>query len=246
MTESLIIARGKLENKVEQLDRSNEALDRFAYIVSHDLKAPLNAITSLAEFLKSDYEHRLDEEGKHILGMIEQKVYHMHELINGVLEYSRVSAGKVLIEQIDLNDILNQVIENVAPSDHIQIRVVNKLPVLNFERTMILQIFQNLVSNAVKYMDKSMGKIEVGSIMENDSIKFFVSDNGPGIPAKYFEKIFEIFNKIHQNTKADSTGVGLAIVKKIVEQKGGRIWVESELTKGSVFYFSLPKAVLAD
>jgi signal transduction histidine kinase len=246
MAEHLIIAKEGLEKKVEQLDRSNEALDRFAYIVSHDLKAPLNAITSLAEFLKSDYEEKLDDEGKQILGMIEQKIVHMHELINGVLEYSRVSAGQCLVERIDINEIVQQVIENIAPSDHIKINTANKLPVLNIERIMILQIFQNLLSNAVKYMNKPSGNITVGSVLENDKIKFFVSDNGPGIPVKYFEKIFEIFNKTHQDSKADSTGVGLAIVKKIVEQKGGRIWVESEVGKGSVFYFSLPKAVLAD
>jgi signal transduction histidine kinase len=246
MAEHLIIAKEGLEKKVEQLDRSNEALDRFAYIVSHDLKAPLNAITSLAEFLKSDYEEKLDDEGKQILGMIEQKIVHMHELINGVLEYSRVSAGQCLVERIDINEIVQQVIENIAPSDHIKINTANKLPVLNIETIMILQIFQNLLSNAVKYMNKPSGNITVGSVLENDKIKFFVSDNGPGIPVKYFEKIFEIFNKTHQDSKADSTGVGLAIVKKIVEQKGGRIWVESEVGKGSVFYFSLPKAVLAD
>jgi signal transduction histidine kinase len=246
MTESLILAREGLEKKVEQLDRSNEALDRFAYIVSHDLKAPLSAITSLSEFLKSDYEDKIDDEGKKILEMIEQKIDHMHELINGVLEYSRISAGQSLVERIDMNEIIGQVIENIAPSDHIKISIVDKLPVLNIERTMVLQIFQNLLSNAVKYMDKPLGMIKVGSVIENEDIKFSVADNGPGIPLKYFDKIFEIFNKVQHNPKADSTGIGLAIVKKIVEQKGGRIWVESEVGKGSVFYCCLPKAFLAD
>ena len=152
----------------------------------------------------------------------------MYSLIDGILKYSRAVNAKGEKEKIDLNDLIPTIVDMVSVPNHIEMIVDDNLPVITYERTQITQVFQNLLSNAVKYMDKPEGKIRVGFVEEEETWKFSISDNGPGIPKKYHEKVFEIFQTLKPSGEFESTGVGLTLVKKIVENCGGTVWIESE------------------
>ena len=230
---------------IEDLDFANRELKDFAYIVSHDLKAPLRAIGSLTNWLWEDYADKLGDEGKEQLDLLTGRVKRMNGLIDGILSYSR--AGKINEEksEVDLNDTLREVLETIAPPENITVSISDELPRINCEKTRIFQVFQNLVSNGVKYMDKPGGEIKIGYNRDEMNMVFSVSDNGPGIEEKFFEKIFTIFQTLNARDDVEGTGVGLSLVKKIVEMYDGKVWIESEHGKGSTFYFSLPSSMLA-
>ena len=225
-----------------KLESVNKELKDFAYIISHDLKAPLRGIKTLASWIATDYGDKLDDEGKEQLDLLLRRVDRMADLINGVLQYSRVSRVREDMVEVDLGDLLPNVIDMLAPPDGIQIAVQGELPVITCERTRITQVFQNLLGNALKYMDKPDGRITVTCAEDDGFWKFSVADNGPGIDEKHFERIFKIFQTLAPKDETESTGVGLTLVKKIVELYGGKVWVESEIGKGSTFYFTLPTA----
>jgi light-regulated signal transduction histidine kinase (bacteriophytochrome) len=226
---------------VAELATANQELKDFAYIVSHDLKAPLRGIASLATWLLRDYSDRLDADGKEMLQLMDGRVRRMGELIDGVLQYSRV--GRVRDEKtaVDLNQIVADVIDAIAPPAEINILIDAKLPIVFVEKTRIQQVFQNLISNAVKYMGKPTGTIQIGYTVETGFWQFFVADTGVGIEERHFEKVFQIFQTLVPRDQSESTGVGLAIVKKIVELHGGRVWVTSQINHGSTFFFTLPQ-----
>jgi len=229
------------EKLLEQVESINKELKDFAYIVSHDLKAPLRGIKTLADWIATDYADKLDEEGREQIGLLSGRVVRMHNLIDGVLQYSRVGREKVKRVRVNLNELVSEVIEAIVPPEHIEITVENEMPVVECDETRIMQVFQNLLSTAVKYMDKPQGRIRIGCVQENGFWKFSVSDNGPGIEEAHYEKIFQIFQTLLPRDEVESTGVGLSVVKKIVELYGGRIWVESKPGEGSTFFFTLPK-----
>lgn len=230
-----------LEKKAEQLENANRELKDFAYIVSHDLKAPLRAIGSLASWIAADYADKFDEDGREQMNLLMGRVRRMHDLINGVLQYSRVGRIREKIVEVDLNQVVGDIIEMIAPPESIKINVVNELPSIWCEPTRITQVVQNLLSNAVKYMDKPRGDIKIGSTEDDGFWKVYVSDNGPGIEEKYQSKIFQIFQTLNPRDEVESTGVGLSLVKKIIEMYGGKVWVESKVGTGSTFFFTLPK-----
>jgi len=234
-------AEEKQARLVEELEDANQELKDFAHIVSHDLKAPLCGIRTVAEWISADYADKLDEKGREQLGMLMERVERMYKLIDGVLAYSRVGRLKEKRIQVNLNELVRSIIDSLAVRENISIVVENELPVLECEETRITQVFQNLMSNAVKYMDKPEGQIRISCIEENGHWKFGVADNGPGIEEKDFERIFKIFQTASQHKTAESTGIGLSIVKKIVDLYGGKIWVESKVGEGSTFFFTLPK-----
>ena len=223
------------------LEASNKELKDFAYIVSHDLKAPLRAIGSLSEWIVADYAEKLDDNGREQLQLLITRVARMHDLIEGILQYSRVGRIEEKKEEIDLNNTVREIIETIDLPPNIDIEVPKKLPTIFFSRTPVEQIFQNLLSNAIKYMDKPEGKIVIDWARENGSWTFNVTDNGPGIKKIYFDKIFHIFQTLAPRDEIESTGIGLTIVKKIIETNGGKIWLESEIGKGSTFSFTLPQ-----
>ena len=231
---------------LEEVEKANRELKDFAYIVSHDLKAPLRGIKTLAEWLTTDYSDKLDENGKEQMNLLVGRVNRMQNLIDGVLQYSRIGRVKEDIVQINLNELVSEVVDMVAPPANITVTVENELPTVKYERTCVTQVFQNLISNAVKYMDKSQGQIKIGCVEEDGRWKFSVSDNGPGIEEKYFEKIFQIFQTLARRDDKESTGIGLSIVKKIIEGNGGKVWVESKVGEGSTFYFIVLKNVGAE
>ena len=223
------------------LAKANKELKDFAYIISHDLKAPLRGISTLTDWIKSDYGDKFDEAGKEQINLLSSRVIRMHSLIEGVLQYSRIGRVKEEKVQIDLNELVPEVIDMVSPPDNIKITIESELPVITYEQTRIMQVFQNLLSNAVKYMDKPEGWIKIDYNEEDNQWIFSVTDNGPGIEERYFEKIFEIFQTLSSRDEYESTGVGLTVTKKIVELYGGKVWVKSNPGQGSSFFFSLPK-----
>lgn len=223
------------------LQSANKDLSDFAYIVSHDLKAPLRGIKTLAEWIKADYADKIDEQGREQMDLLSNRVDRMHNLIEGILQYSRVGRVKEDSAVVDLNEAVAEVIDLIAPPANISITTDNELPTITCEPTRIRQVFQNLLSNAVKYMDKPQGQITVGCVEEDLCWRFSVADNGPGIEEKYFDKIFQMFQTLRPRDEFESTGVGLTVVKKIVEMYGGKTWVESVPGEGSTFLFTLPK-----
>jgi PAS domain S-box-containing protein len=226
---------------LERVAEINEELSHFAYVVSHDLKAPLRGIKLITEWLCADYGEQLGEDAREQLDLLQSRVERMHNLIDGVLQYSRVGRIKEEIVPVDCNVLLTEVLDAIAPPDHIEIQVEGELPTIQCEKTRMAQVLQNLLTNAVKYMDKPEGHIAVGCVQEGSSWRFHVRDNGPGIDAKHFDRIFRIFQTLTPRDEFESTGVGLTLVKKIVEMYGGRVWVESELGRGSNFFFTLPE-----
>lgn len=231
-----------LDLTVRELSRTNKELQEFAYVAAHDLKTPLRAIATLADWISSDYADKFDEQGKEQVNMLVQRAKQTSSLVDDVLHYSRVGQKKQEKQEVDLNTVLSEIISGISPPENIEITIENELPTILCEKTQIIQVFQNLLSNAVKYMDKPNGQIRVGCIEDDGFWKFSITDNGPGIEQKYFKRIFKIFQTLSPREGVDSTGIGLSIVKKIVELNTGRVWVESELGKGSTFFFTLPKS----
>jgi PAS domain S-box-containing protein len=226
---------------LEQLGGANQELKDFAYVVSHDLKAPLRGIKTLTNWITTDYADKLDDNGKEQINLLASRVDRMHNLIDGILQYSRIGRTEEEKVQVNLNELVLEIIDMLAPPENITITIENELPTITSEPTRITQVFQNLLSNAVKYMDKPKGQIKVGCVEEDNFWKFNVTDNGPGIEEKHFERIFKIFQTLAPRDKFESTGIGLTVVKKIVELHKGKIWVESKVGEGTTFFFTLPK-----
>ncbi len=223
------------------MEGANRELKDFAYVVSHDLKAPLRGIKTLTEWITTDYTDKLDEQGKEQMNLLSSRVDRMHSLIDGILQYSRIGRVREEIVPVNLNKLVPEIIDTLAPPENIAITIENDLPAIKCERTRITQVFQNLISNAVKYMDKPQGQVKVGCVEEDSYWKFYVADNGPGIEEKYFEKIFQLFQTLSPRDEVESTGIGLTVAKKIVEMYGGRIWLQSTVGEGTTFFFTLPK-----
>lgn len=247
-TADLMVANRRLEdlNKelqqtIKQLTSANRELSEFAHVAAHDLKAPLRAIGSLAGIIIEDYGHKLDEDGKKYLDTLVRRTERMSELINGILRYSEIGRITSEKESLDINRLVEDVITSLSPPDNIKVSLENTLPMFCCEKTPIIQVFQNLIGNAIKYMDKTEGYIKINCYEQKGMYTFCVSDNGPGIEEKYFGKIFTMFQTLTRRDDFESTGIGLAMVKKIVELYGGKIWVESTVGLGSSFYFTLPK-----
>lgn len=231
----------ELEDLNKRLEKANSDLRDFAYVTSHDLKAPLRAIATLARWISTDYADKFDDEGKEKVNLLVSRVDRMYNLIDDILRYSWVEHVREKHVPVDLNELVSTAIDSVAPPENIEITVEHNLPTIMCDQTQIEQVFQNLLSNAVKYIDKPHGKISIGCAEEGQFWKLSVTDNGPGIDKKYFGKIFRIFQTLSPSDDVQATGVGLSIVKKIVELYGGRVWVESKVGEGSTFFFTLPK-----
>ncbi len=230
---------------LQELKKVNVELRDFAYIVSHDLKAPLRGMAFLADWLVQEYEHQLDEKGKERFSLLIGRVKRMDALIEGILQYSRLGRTRDVKVELDLYQVISEVIEVLNPPPTIKIEIPSELPVLHYEKTRITQVFLNLLDNAIKFMDKPLGLINIRCTDEDAYWQFSVADNGSGIEEKYFAKIFQMFQTLSPRDEKEATGIGLALVKKIIEMNGGKIWVESEVGQGSTFYFTIMKPLLA-
>ncbi len=233
----------KIEEKNRQLlkalERSNIELQEYAHVVSHDLKSPLRSLYALVHWIREDNMDKLDENSLNNIVMIESTLENMEKLISDVLEYSSVTNTTSEFIPVDLNDLIKEVLSNLHLPDHMDISIKTKLPVVNGDPTRFSQLFQNLISNAIKYNDKEKGEITIDLKDRKTHYQFSVSDNGIGIDKKYYDKIFEVFQAL--NVSKQSTGVGLSIVKKIIDLYQGDIWLKSELGKGTTFFFTIKK-----
>lgn len=241
ITEKEKLERDLIE-KTKRLQESNQRLEEFTYHVSHDLKEPLRTVEAFSEFLIEDYSQKLDQEGKEYLESMKKQAVRMKDLINDLLKLSRIGRKSEVFEEVDMDEVLREVTETLEYSlEEVELSVEDDLPTIQASKTLTTELFSNLISNGIKYNDKEGKKIEVGWNEENSRYLFYVKDNGIGIDTRYLDKIFELFERLDPRQSPNGTGAGLAICKRIVEEHGGRIWVDSTKGAGSTFYFTIPK-----
>ena len=223
------------------LKKRNQELDHFAYVTSHDLKAPLRAIANLATWLGEDLAGEIPEENQQQLQLMQSRVQRLEGLIQGLLEYSRVGRKNNLVKTIDVGNLVKEVIDSLSPPLEFSIFVAADLPTIKTEVVLLQQVFANLIDNAIKYHPQKSGKITISVQDRDDFYEFAVSDDGQGIDPRYHERIFTIFQTLQARDIFESTGIGLSIVKKIVEDRSGMVRVESKLGEGSTFFFTWRK-----
>jgi GAF domain-containing protein len=226
---------------INELDKSNRDLDQFAYVASHDLKAPLRGISNLSQWLEEDLGDAITAEGKEQLQLLRGRVQRMEGLINGILDYSRAGRKRSKIEAISVARLLSEVVELCSPPPEARIEVAANMPELRTERVPLQQVFANLIGNALKHAKRADPHVRVTVRDVGDRCEFAVSDNGHGIAPEFHERIWGIFQTLEPRDTLESTGIGLSVVKKIVESKGGSAWVESREGQGATFRFTWPK-----
>jgi signal transduction histidine kinase len=233
----------KVRDRTKQLESVNKELEGFSYSVSHDLRAPLRAIIGYAAMLEEDYADKLDDEAKRITTVIRNNTVKMGQLIDDLLAFSRMSRQDMAKARVDMSVVVNEVKESLATQfDFNRIHwQIQPLPVVPANANMIKQVWVNLISNAIKYSSKrEIAQVDIGTFPQNGHMVFFVKDNGAGFNQQYAEKLFKVFQRLHSATEYEGTGIGLALVEKIITKQGGSVWAEGEVDKGACFYFSLP------
>lgn len=239
LSHSLNLMSSTLNESFSALESKNKELDQFAYVVSHDLKAPLRGLYNILHWIEEDCGHELSYQIQKYLAMMRGRVQRLESLISGLLIYARIGRTMVQIEEVDINQLLLEVVEIVP--DEFKVVINNEMPVLRAEKIRLEQVFTNLISNAVKYHHKKAGTIIIDCKDFNTYYEFSVADDGAGIAPEYHDRIFDIFQTLRQKNELESTGIGLSIVKKIIEDQKGKIAVFSELGKGATFIFTWPK-----
>ena len=250
-----ISERKKAEEELLQqkadLEKVNLELDSFVYTASHDLRAPLRGISSFSSFLEKGYKGKLDEKGVHYLDRIKNGAARMTQLIDDLLSLSRISRQKNPYEDVNINELITPVVERIEfdiQEHKVDLKIQKNMPTIRCDRIKMAEVFLNLINNGIKFSSKNEKKdpvIEVGYEDKGDEHRFFVKDNGIGIEPQYHEQIFGIFKRLHDNSEYEGTGAGLSIVKRVIDDHNGRIWIESELGKGASFVFTIPKNIEA-
>ena len=225
---------------VGELEKTKKSWADFAYIISHDLKAPLRAISTLSEWIHEDYADKIDDMGKEQLQLLNNRVQRMHDLIEGVLQYSRIGRSKKTPSTFSLCSIIKQSLNDLKIPESIAIEIPDQLPKLVADEMRIYQLFFHLFKNAIDFNDKTEKWIRLGMEKENEHFKFHIADNGIGIAPKYHQEVFAIFRTLDIIQKKENIGIGLPLAKKIVELYGGKIWLESATNIGTTVYFTLP------
>jgi PAS domain S-box-containing protein len=236
--------REEREHLVGALKRTNQELDQFAYVASHDLKAPLRGIANLSQWIEEDIGDAFPADARHKMELLRGRVHRLEGLIDGILEYSRAGRSRVAATSIDVAALVREVVELLDPPESMQVRIDDPLPSVVAEQVPLSQIFSNLIGNAIKYSGRSDTIITVGAADAGAMVRFSVTDNGPGIPPQYHDRIFVVFQTLAPRDKVEGTGLGLAVVKKIVEARGGHVWVQSppaDATTGTTFHFTWPR-----
>ncbi|MBN4079749.1 PAS domain-containing protein, partial [bacterium AH-315-C08] len=234
------LAREK-EILFNDLKRTNSELKEFAHIVSHDLKEPLRGISYNAKWLLEEFGGKLGEEGEKLISLLTQNTQRMHNLINGILEFAELEAMNSEPVVLKSGAVAETVVKYLTREPGVKIKIRSPMPELLYQNIYLEQIFQNLIGNAIKHLGKPQGEIVVSCADQKEFWCFQVWDNGKGIESRHFERIFAMFQSLDRNNSPESTGIGLTLVKKIVEQNGGRVWVESEVGKFTCFKFTIPK-----
>jgi signal transduction histidine kinase len=230
----------QLEQAIDELTRSNNELERFAHICSHDLQEPLRMVSSYTALLKRENQDRLSAESQQYLDFILEGAERMRELIKDILAYARLGSQAEAVQRVDLNRLADYVLKNLAAAiEERKARIhIDPLPEVTGSKTLLLQIFQNLIGNAIKFTTTTP-EVHVSVTRIDNGWQFAVSDNGIGIDPRYHDRIFEVFKRLNRREEFQGTGIGLAIVKKAVQYHGGRVWVESQLGKGTTFFFTI-------
>lgn len=241
-TEATLLERTtRLAQTTTMLEERNRELDQFAYVTSHDLKAPLRGIANLSQWIEEDLGTSVTADIRKQLELLRGRVHRMEGLIDGILQYSRIGRTKSTVEYVDVNELVADVVDLLAPPETVTIAVEPDLPAVRTERLYLQQVFQNLISNALKHGGRQDLRIDIGCADAGGFYQFSVADNGPGIAAQYHDKVFVIFQTLASRDKVEGTGLGLSLVKKIVELHGGRVWLESSEGAGATFFFTWPK-----
>lgn len=233
----------ELSRYATELEHANDELKEFAYIASHDLTEPLRTIAGFVQLLKQRYEGQLDESADEFIGFIVDGTERMQSLIEGLLSYSRTGRSELVPTRVDLNDMVNRAIGSLAASiSEADADIeIGELPVVGGDPGQLSRLFENLISNAVKFRGEEKPLLKIGAVMKGGAWHLFVSDNGIGIDERHHERIFNVFQRLHGAGEYPGTGIGLSICKKVVERHGGRIWVEETPGGGSTFRFVLPE-----
>ena len=236
-------AEAKIAMKTKELERSNAELEQFAYVASHDLQEPLRKISSFAQLFAQKYQGQIDEDAEKYIHFIVDGASRMKTLIMDLLNFSRAGKQDVPFEPLDCLTIVDEAIANLKTMvEENQAEIIpDNLPTIMGNRTQFIQVFQNLIGNAIKFRRDESVKVHLGAEQKGDYWKFFICDNGIGFDPQFADKVFAIFQRLHSRAEFAGTGIGLAICKKIIENHGGKIWVESQPGKGSTFYFTIPK-----
>ncbi|MCW9077936.1 MAG: CHASE domain-containing protein [Gammaproteobacteria bacterium] len=229
-----------IASRTAEADRRAQYLEQFAYVTSHDLKAPLRAVSNLAGWIEEDLNDKLDHASREQLALLRDRVRRMHNLIEGLLEYSRVGRTSEPENEVNTGELIEEIIDSLSPPKGFRIKVQEDMPTLYVDRLQLGQVFSNLISNSLKHHGGEKGKIRITGENLGEFCKFSVCDNGQGIDPKYHDKVFMMFQTLNSGDVENSTGIGLALVKKIVEEHGGTIRLESDVGKGTCFYFTWP------
>ena len=239
----LRVSKENLELTTRQLSDANKELESFSYSVSHDLRAPLRAIDGFSQILVEDYGDKLDENGQHQLDVIQGSARQMGQLIDDLLAFSRLGRKGMSISEIDMGVLAKEVFEQLQLGETERtVRLnIDTLPPANGDRAMIREVFVNLLSNAMKFRKpREVPVIEVTGAVDGNETVYSVKDNGVGFDMKYADKLFQVFQRLHSAEEFEGTGIGLALVQRIIHRHGGRVWAEGKVNKGATFYFSLP------
>lgn len=224
-----------------QLEKRNQELDQFAYVTSHDLKAPLRAIANLSEWIEEDLEDKLDEDTRQQMNLLRGRVHRMENLINGLLQYSRVGRIKREAQPVDVGRLITEILDSLSIPPDFTIEVRGEMPILVTEELPLQQVFTNLISNAIKHHNRADGRVVISVEEQENCYRFSVADDGVGIEPEYHEKVFGIFQTLEARDTKENTGIGLSIVKKIVESQRGEIALESQRGEGATFWFTWQK-----
>lgn len=241
MSEEIIHYQKELDRRTNQLEHTNNELESFTYSVSHDLRAPLRAVHGYSQILLEDFGDSLDKEGKRVLNNIMKNAKKMGILIDNLLSYSRMGKRELNRVQLNPTKLAQNIVLQLKESEPINAEIiVHDMHAVNADYTLLSLVYQNLISNAIKYSSKKKNPvIEIGDTDFNGKKVYYVSDNGAGFDMAYYDKLFGVFQRLHRDEEFEGTGVGLAIVYKIITKHGGTIWAESKIGKGATFYFTI-------
>jgi light-regulated signal transduction histidine kinase (bacteriophytochrome) len=232
----------RVRRRTAELEDSNRELEAFSYSVSHDLRAPLRAINGFSQAVMEDYGSSLPAEGQEYLGTICRGATRMGELIDDLLAFSRLSRQPISLSPVDTRNLVSQCLEDLESlhKDRVIEFTVGELPSCLGDRSLLKQVWTNLLSNAIKFTgNRQRASVQVGAQLESGKVVYFIRDNGAGFDMKHANKLFGVFQRLHRNDEFEGTGVGLAIVQRIVHRHGGRVWADAVLDQGATFYFTV-------
>lgn len=236
-------AEEEIQRYAAKLENANKELETFAYSISHDLRTPLRAIDGFSRILLEDYTEKLDDEGKRILNVISKNTLRMGQLIDDILSFSRLGRKEMSLAEIDMKQLAGSVVNELTSIDkNLDINIlIDPLPSARGDAAMIRVVFVNLIANAIKFTGpRNTAHIKIGGRTENQENIYFVKDNGVGFDMQYKNKLFGVFQRLHSLEEFEGTGIGLSLVKQVIDRHNGRVWAEGKVDEGAIIYFTLP------